>query len=88
MFFITPSTSSELFCFLNHTTVINNTEIIVAMEQLSTQLVFPVYTNTFLFHFHINIFFIETANYSLRFHLASTPKRSKTMIVFTENDNF
>ena len=35
-----------------------------------------------------HIVFIETANFSLRFHHASTRKRSKTMIVFTENDNF
>ena len=35
-----------------------------------------------------HVVFIEKANFSLRFHLASTRKRSKTMIVFTENDNF
>ena len=35
------------------------------------------------------IVFIETTNLSLRFHLASTRKRSKTIIVFTElNANF
>ena len=33
-------------------------------------------------------FFNETANFSLRFHPASTPTGSKMMIVFTENDNF
>ena len=42
----------------------------------------PVYTNT------CHIVFIETASFSLRFHLGSARKRSKTMIVFTENDNF
>ena len=35
-----------------------------------------------------HIVFIETANFPLRFHLASTRKLSKTMIVLTENDNF
>ena len=35
-----------------------------------------------------HIVFIETANFSLRFHRASTRKRSKTMTVFTENANF
>ena len=38
--------------------------------------------NTFAIHF------IETAKFSLHFQLASIPKRSKTMIVFAENDNF
>ena len=32
--------------------------------------------------------FIETTNFSLNFHLASTQERSKTMIVFAENNNF
>ena len=35
-----------------------------------------------------HIVFIETTNFSLRFHLASTRTRSETMIVYTENDNF
>ena len=35
-----------------------------------------------------HIIFIETANFSLRCHLASIRKRSETMIVFIENDNF
>ena len=32
--------------------------------------------------------FIETANFSMRFHIASATKPSKTMIVYTENENF
>ena len=36
----------------------------------------------------LHIVFIKTRNFSLRFHLASTRKRSKAMIVFIENDNF
>ena len=35
-----------------------------------------------------HIVFIETANFSLCFHLASMRKRQKTMIVFIENNNF
>ena len=35
-----------------------------------------------------HIVFIETANFSLHFHFASIRNRSKTMVVFTENDKF